>query len=59
VSLEESFSKLVNTLKSHPLIVETDVISKQTINDEGYIRLIAKFINGNELHVFEYQIVAM
>lgn len=56
MSLEESFNELVSALKRHPLIVETDVISKQTINDEGYIRLIAKFINGNELHVFEYQI---
>ena len=57
MSLEESFSKLVSLLKRHPLVVETDVISKQTINAEGYIRLMAKFINGNELHVFEYRIV--
>ena len=56
MSLEESFGELVNTLKRHPLIVETDVISKQTVDAEGYIRLIAKFINGNELHIFEYQI---
>jgi hypothetical protein len=57
VSLEESFSKLVSLLKQHPLVVQTDVISEQMINAEGYIRLIAKFINGNELHVFEYRVV--
>lgn len=56
MSLEESFNKLVNTLKRHPLIVETDVVSKQRINDEGYIRLVAKFIDGSELNVFEYRI---
>lgn len=57
MSLEESFSKLVNVLGRHPLVVETDVVSKQRINGEGYIRLIAKFIDGNELHIFEYRVV--
>ena len=57
MSLEESFSELVSLLKQHPLVVQADVVSEQMINAEGYIRLIAKFINGNELHVFEYRVV--
>jgi hypothetical protein len=57
VSLEDSFSKLVGVLMQHPLVVATDVISEQIVNAEGYIRLIAKFISGNELHVFEYRVV--
>ncbi len=56
MSLEESFNKLRSALRRHPLIIETDVISKQLIDDEGYIRLSAKFINGDELNVFEYRI---
>ena len=57
MSLETSFSEVVSLLKLHPLVVQTDVISEQIINAEGYIRLIAKFINGNELHIFEYRVM--
>lgn len=57
MSLEVSFRKLLSLLEAHPLIVETDVVSKQTINDEGYIRLIAKLVNGIELHIFEYRVL--
>ena len=56
MSLETSFSELVCLLNQHPLIVQVDVISEQILNAEGYIRLNVKFINGNELHVFEYRV---
>jgi hypothetical protein len=56
LSLEERFAELVNEIKSHPLVVDVSVVSGLRIGDEGYIRLVARFINGGELRLFEYRL---
>lgn len=56
MNLEKYFSELVDTLRRHPIIIKVEVIRKTLLNDEGYIRAIAKSLRGNELHIFEYVI---
>lgn len=56
MSLEEQFDELVDEIKRHPMVVEVSVISRLRIGDEGYIRLVASFINGAELRLFEYRL---
>lgn len=56
MSLEERFSELVNEIKRHPMVVDVSVVSEVRIGDEGYIRLVARFINGGELRLFEYRL---
>lgn len=53
MSLEKYFNELVDTLRHHPIIIKAEVIRKTLLNNEGYIRAIAKTLCGNELHVFE------
>jgi hypothetical protein len=56
LSLEEKFDELVDEIKRHPMVVEVSVVGRLRIGDEGYIRLVASFINGAELHLFEYRL---
>ena len=54
MSLDDHINTALNLLRSHPLIVRVEIISQFAIDEEGYVRLIAYFINGSELHLFEY-----
>ena len=56
MSLEDQFDELIDAVGSHPLVVEVSVVGRLRIGDEGYIRLVARFINGSELHLFEYRL---
>jgi len=56
LSPEERFAELVDEIKRHPLVVDVGVVSGLRIGDEGYIRLVARFINGGELRLFEYRL---
>jgi predicted transcriptional regulator len=46
VSLEKHFNELIDTLKRHPIITKAELIRKILLNDEGYIRAIAKTLRG-------------
>jgi len=54
VNLKNYFNELIDTLNRHPIIIRAEVIRKALFNDEGYIRVMAKTLRGNELHIFEY-----
>ena len=56
MTTEKYFNELVDMLKRHPIITKAEVIRKILLNNEGYIRAIAKTIRGNELHIFKYVI---
>ena len=56
MSLEDQFDELIDAVGSHPLVVVVSVVGRLRIGDEGYIRLVARFINGSELHLFEYRL---
>lgn len=56
MSLEKHFNELIDTLKRHPIITKVELIRKTLLNDEGYIRVIAKTLRGNKVHIFEYMI---
>ena len=54
--VEDQFDELIDAVRRHPLVVEISVVSRLRIGDEGYIRLVARFINGGELHLFEHRL---
>jgi len=51
---EDHINTILNLLNDHPLIVKVEIISQFATDEERYVRLIAYFINGSELHLFEY-----
>ena len=54
MSLDDHVNTTLNLLRGHPLVVRVEILSQFAIDEEGYIRLISYFINGSELHLFEY-----
>lgn len=45
---------MLQTVSDHPLVVDVTKRSLHTSLERGYARLVARLVDGSQLHIFEY-----
>lgn len=53
----EYFGELERQLGSFPLVVSVETETERVDLDRGYVRGTATFVDGSELHLFEYVVI--